>query len=185
MKTIIMTCGLMVLLMLGSALAQEASPASTEIPNLSGDINVVWSDPLPGTRGEPSISYKLVDSDGQSGTSNRRRGSRTKWGYRRILRTPGLIWWPKLSPDGRRRFWCGSHHAYKQGPASPLMGSQPYIWVRLKFSDDDTEPRDRGWYLVQALGDYPSMNHYWNQVSYQNIDLLGKQCDHHLDRLTA
>jgi len=174
MKTIVMICGLMGLLILGSALAQEPPPVSTAPLSLAGSINVIWTDPLPGSGGEPDILYRLVDTDGQRWILELDDRLLTELGgpanlkNTRVELTGGAV-------VGRERTLSVRDVTpfADKAPPLPIMGSQPYIWVRLKFSDDPAEPRDRGWYLVQALGDYPSMNHYWKQVSYNNVDIIG------------
>lgn len=174
MKTIVIFCGLMGLLMFGSALAQEPAAASTVLLNLSGNINVTWSDPLPGTKGKPSISYRLVETDGQRWNLELDAEVLAEIGGIANLKNTRVNLVAETVADREQTLSVRevTMPANMDLPP-PLTGSQPYIWVRLKFSDDETEPRDRGWYLVQALGDYPSMNHYWNQVSYQSINILG------------
>ena len=65
MKTIVMICGLSLLLACGSTAAQAPQPDGTGTLALGGTINVIWTDPLPGYPGEPGVLYRLVDSNGQ------------------------------------------------------------------------------------------------------------------------
>jgi M6 family metalloprotease-like protein len=174
MKTAALTCGFLGLLLLASVQAQEPPPATTESLNMTGNINVIWSDPLPGSVGDPSISYTLVDTEGQRWRLEFDEGVLANLGGIARLKNTRVDLVGTPVPNRLRTL---SVQEVTLPPEKllppPIMGSQPYIWVRLKFADDPSEPRDRGWYLTQALGDYPSMNHYWNQVSYQNVDVLG------------
>jgi len=174
MKTIVMKCVLALLLACGSASAQAPPPDATGTLTIDGTINVIWTDPLPGFPGEPGMLYRLVDANRQRWKLDLDPSQLADIGGaaglrgRRVEVTGSAVTGRDLTLAVKDIALSGE----KEMPL-PIMGSLPYIWIRLRFSDDSTEPRDMAWFLTQALGDYPSMNHYWNQVSYGNVDILG------------
>ncbi len=54
-----------------------------------------------------------------------------------------------------------------------LVGSQPWVSVLCKFSDYPAEPKTLGYFQGMYGRIFPELDHYWRQVSYDNIDLLG------------
>lgn len=54
-----------------------------------------------------------------------------------------------------------------------VIGSQPWLTIMCKFNDVATEPRDYS-YFANMYGDtYPGLNHYWQEVSLNNINIDG------------
>ena len=63
-----------------------------------------------------------------------------------------------------------------------ISGPQPYVWILLRFAADPNDPNDTPetpetpeWFETQALGPHPSLDHFWREVSFDNINLLGSQ----------
>lgn len=52
-------------------------------------------------------------------------------------------------------------------------GSQPYIWILVRFADNASTPEQPAWFSNQALGPYPSLDHFWREVSFNTINLIG------------
>ncbi|NOZ95388.1 MAG: hypothetical protein GXP47_11730 [Acidobacteria bacterium] len=59
-----------------------------------------------------------------------------------------------------------------RAPAT-VSGSQPWVSVLCKFSDIADEPRDLAYFRNMFSSNYPGLDHYWREVSYNNIDVLG------------
>jgi M6 family metalloprotease-like protein len=52
--------------------------------------------------------------------------------------------------------------------------SKPYLTVLAKYSDfPTTEPKPKSWYEAMFAATTPSLSHYFNEQSYQTIDLNG------------
>ncbi|HHQ47376.1 MAG TPA: hypothetical protein ENK19_00650, partial [Acidobacteria bacterium] len=56
-----------------------------------------------------------------------------------------------------------------------LTGSQPWVSVLCKFSDSNAEPEDLAYFENMFSDQYPGLDHYWREVSYHNIDILGSE----------
>jgi len=59
--------------------------------------------------------------------------------------------------------------------SAALTGSQPWVMVLCRFNGDAFEPHDQAWYTNLFGTAYPGLNHYWQQLSYGNINLDGTQ----------
>ncbi len=59
-------------------------------------------------------------------------------------------------------------------PLSPtLSGSQPWVTVLCKFSDVATEPKTPAYFAGMYSSSFPGLDHYWREVSYNQINLQG------------
>jgi M6 family metalloprotease-like protein len=56
---------------------------------------------------------------------------------------------------------------------SALIGPQPWINILCKFSDVSTEPKAPSYFDGLVGGTQPGLDHYWREVSYNNINLVG------------
>ncbi|HWD41801.1 MAG TPA: hypothetical protein VG944_23375 [Fimbriimonas sp.] len=53
----------------------------------------------------------------------------------------------------------------------PLTGTKKFITILAKFSDVPGAPHPQTWYQQMMTGSPPSLNHYYNEQSYSNINL--------------
>lgn len=58
-------------------------------------------------------------------------------------------------------------------PAALLSGSQPWVNIICRFPDIPGAPHEASWYEPLFANTYPGLDHYWRQLSYNNIDLAG------------
>jgi hypothetical protein len=56
-----------------------------------------------------------------------------------------------------------------------LSGSKPFVMVLCRFNGDPDEPQTPAWYGNLFSSTYPGLDHYWRQISYDNINLVGTQ----------
>jgi thermitase len=56
-----------------------------------------------------------------------------------------------------------------------LSGSKPFVMVLCRFNGDPSEPQTPAWYGNLFSSTYPGLDHYWRQISYDNINLIGTQ----------
>lgn len=54
-----------------------------------------------------------------------------------------------------------------------LAGSQAFVNVLCRFPDIATTPHDPGDYASLFTNSYPGLDHYWRQISYDNINIVG------------
>ena len=59
--------------------------------------------------------------------------------------------------------------------AQAVTGSQPYATILCKFSDTNKNPEKKRYYDQLMGSDYPGMDHYFREVSYDAINLTGSQ----------
>lgn len=55
----------------------------------------------------------------------------------------------------------------------PITGPQPWVNLLCKFSDIPAEPRDLSYFNGLMSNTYPGLDHYWREVSYNTINLVG------------
>jgi thermitase len=54
-----------------------------------------------------------------------------------------------------------------------LFGSFPYINVLCQFNGNFNQPEAPSWYPPMFSSDYPGLNHYWQEISYGNLNIDG------------
>jgi M6 family metalloprotease-like protein len=59
------------------------------------------------------------------------------------------------------------------GSPQALTGSRPWVSILCKFNDVTDEPRNLAYFLGMYSSSKPGLDHYWREVSYNNINILG------------
>ncbi len=54
-----------------------------------------------------------------------------------------------------------------------ITGSQPWVNLLCKFSDVSAEPKALSYFTGLMSNTYPGLDHYWREVSYNNINIVG------------
>ena len=159
----------------GAASAASPPPAVGDPVSLQGRIQVIWSDGPPGSDVVPGQRYELVTAAGD------------RW---RLALTPAQVQAAGglLALAGARATVAGTvarSAARKVTVASivrdeaasaatrDVFGSQRYIWILMRFGDNPDTPQPTYFFMDQALGDYPSLDHYVREISYNNVNLEG------------
>jgi hypothetical protein len=153
--------------------------AQTGEETVTGVLHVVWGDP---PEGAPVLRIYLIEGDGGShelgldedqiralggiGALNRRRATVT--GSRVTLRrapagAPLRVQSISLEADTR------------PAGAAALTGSQQFASVACRFPDVPGEPRTIAWFDGLMGGTEPQLDHYWRDVSYDNVNVQGSQ----------
>lgn len=57
--------------------------------------------------------------------------------------------------------------------ALAVIGSQPWVSILCKFSDKSAEPKNLNFFLGMLDSSSPGLDHYWRQVSYNQVNLVG------------
>ncbi|MEJ2582659.1 MAG: hypothetical protein P8127_13635, partial [Acidobacteriota bacterium] len=57
--------------------------------------------------------------------------------------------------------------------AKAVTGAQPWVSVLCKFSDVSKEPKPRSFFQGMYASAYPALDHYWRQLSYNNVNVSG------------
>ncbi|MBC7264799.1 MAG: hypothetical protein H5T64_10670, partial [Chloroflexi bacterium] len=181
----------LVLVLTSSATARAPQPPDTppaainqsgELVSLSGWFTVIWGDPEPESNTTVDTIYMLFDDRGQA---------------TRLLLTEELIQplGGVLALNGRRLtvvgIWADATAEVAQIPAllvqsiqvdfeavsalisAPVSGSQPWVTILCKFADVAAEPQPLSYFQGLMGSAYPGMDHYWRELSYNVIKLVG------------
>jgi hypothetical protein len=151
-------------------------PKIGESLELKGMVQVIWGDPPPGSDLPESHHYELVTERGKTWFLDLDRelvesaGGLLALSQSQVTASGRVtrISVPQLAVETIERT-----NAQAEDEAKILTGSQRYIWILLRFSDNSSTPQPTYWFMDQALGDRPSMDHYWREVSYNNINVQG------------
>lgn len=130
---------------------------------LTGWLNTVIGDPMPGS-GLPA-EYRVLLSDGQGG----------------LLAELDIDFELAQAYQGQQVTITGQHDIQAVQPlaentplgAQALTGSQRWVNVLCRFPDVVGEPHLPADYAVLFGSAYPGLDHYFRQLSYNNINLAG------------
>ena len=142
---------------------------------LIGYLNAAWGDGEDWTRQGPF--YSLVLDDGQT-ISLEVEGEALKT-IRQLRLAQGQRvqvgggWAEGVARGGLDHFIAMSIEPAGGLRAVDVSGSQPWLTIMCKFADYPTETRPLSYFQAQYSNTYPFLDHYWREVSYNNIDLVG------------
>ncbi len=158
----------------------QSLPPGAGGTTLSGWLNVIVGDPLPGTGGEGKHFIVLQDGEGtiiaellmDENTARELSGQRVV-----VIGNPD-------SPQGGQSIAplviipqsvqaLPVEPGDLSAPAELLSGSQPWVNIICRFPNIAGTPHPATWYDDLFGNVYPGLDHYWRQVSYNNIDLDG------------
>jgi hypothetical protein len=148
---------------------------------VTGVLHVVWGDP---PEGAPVLHTYLIEDDGVS--------HKLQLDELQVRALGGIS-----ALNGRRATVRGSRVALRDTPtgrggplrvgsislgagagpaaAAPLFGSQAFASVACRFPDVPGEPRTIAWFDGLMGGTEPQLDHYWRDVSYDNVNVQGSQ----------
>ena len=158
---------------------QQNVIASAATVTVSGTLHIIHGDPKPGSNQPVRTRYSLagdsgdwqleisdaiLEAAGGGKALNRKRvevtGEEVSAG-KLIVESIGL------STDAAARGFA------TEGAEALVSGSKTYATVLCKFSDVADEPQPVGFFTTLMGGAKPGQNHYWREVSYENINLDG------------
>jgi len=150
----------------------------------TGWLSVVWGEAQPGP-GSPTMILLLTDDAGETtpilldeatarplggliGLNRRRVTVKGEWADVQGMGPPPLqVQSVQLDLSARPL----------SGPsaleAAAVAGPQPWINILCKFSDVSTEPKPLSYFDGLIGGTQPGLDHYWREVSYNNINIVG------------
>jgi len=161
--------------------AQPYAASAGQIVTLTGTLQVQWGDPGPRCDGQPRQRYSLYDDNGQTWELRTDPATlKAAGGYWGLNRQRVVVRGQVLDADALR-LDVASVALEREADRYNLdryrtTGSQPYVWILLRFGDDpNNTPQTPAWFETQALGPRPSLDQFWREVSFENINLLGSQ----------
>ncbi len=166
----------------GSARGSSAPGAVT----LEGWLAMVYGDGEPGSGLVPRLEYRLIDD----------RGGATALTFAETIREDEIA-----ALSGKRvrvvGEWAAAEVAAAGGGARPLVateitaaegaeaaapatgepealtGSQPWVSVMCNFPDRPASTKPLSYFTNMYASAKPGLDHYWREVSYDNINVLG------------
>ena len=194
--TLISTMGVALLLASGAALFSSfgsggppTAEAQTTPPDetLSGVFSVLWGDPRPGSGQESEIKYILTDDQGQKTellldqrTAKQPGGPLALNGKRvKVQGTSVSDDRPLEKVRVQEIRFVRSEDAAQAASGEPgraLSGSQPWVTIGCRFADSTgVTPYPQSWFQTLMGTTNPGMDHYWRELSFNNINLTGGQ----------
>lgn len=161
--------------------AQPLPPLGATPASLTGTLSAVYLDPMPGSGLPEETRYLLWDECGDptpllfDGAPPPALDGWVRAG--RQVTVTGE--WPEGAPGGAPQpvFRVDAAHAAPGGDrareAPPLVGSQPWVFILVKFADVLGEPTQPGFFDLLLWNENPGLNGYWVEQSYGAIDLQG------------
>ncbi|NIN71735.1 MAG: hypothetical protein GTO46_07340 [Gemmatimonadetes bacterium] len=143
---------------------------------VTGVLQIVWGDPPDGA---PLLRTYLIEDDGAAHelqldeTRLRELGGISALNRRRATVTGSRVTLRRTQVSGPLRVESIGLGAEPQ--AAPLFGSQPFANVACRFSDVTGEPETIAWFDGLMSGTEPQLDHYWRDVSYDNVNIQGSQ----------
>ena len=166
-----------VFLLFGSNEFLSAAPTEQE-STLTGTFTILWGDPKPDSGLSPTMNFYVADV----------RGNVTEVLLdEAIARGAGGV----LALDRQRVTFIGTMIARPQGDTQPplfrvqtiqstetiaspsITGAQPWISIGCKFADISEEPQTLAYLQNMYKSNFPGLDHYWRELSYDNINLNG------------
>jgi len=157
----------------------EAQAAGTQ--SITGWLSIIWGD---GPQGADSVGPLYFVTD-EAGTTTRlivdENTSLPVDGLFALNRQRVTVLGAAGQPSAADRnpvfvaVSVGAKDSPERSSATPtaVSGSQPFISIMCKFSDYAQEPKTLSYFQNMYGSTYPGLNHYWREVSYNNINVTG------------
>ena len=155
----------------------EISRVESASRPVEGWFHLIWVDPAPGY-GPATVQYVLVDEKGHGTELDLSPGVADRWGGPRGLNGR------KVRVDGNPVVGGRLRVRSIEPVAGPVraeasavqVGPRPYVTILCKFPDVATVHLPRATYVQWTTGTtYPSLDHYWRQVSYNQMNVTGSK----------
>ena len=166
---------LAILVFLSLAAATQALAQPT---TLEGVLGAAWGDPEPGSEAPFRLAFHLTEDDGT--TTNLEigvalvelNGGPAGLSGKRVEVT---LTGAPVSEGGPAV--VGALRVLSPDSAEPepfgVTGSKPWISILCRFADVAAEPKDLAFFQNMYGGAVGQLDHYWREVSYNNIDVVG------------
>lgn len=142
---------------------------------ISGWFNIIWKDGISHEVGfnRSEIEYTLVDNQGKRIKIHLDKGiDALRFNGKRVkIRGHDFE-----SGDIREDSIEIETNSVTLSEEEAMLGSKPYATLLCRFSDfADYTPHEKDWYEILMGSEYPGMDHYWQELSYDKINLSGSR----------
>ncbi len=179
MNPVIRCASLIILIALFGLGTKAAAQTTPDSISLTGYIVTLHSDPPPDSAAQPQQVTLLQTATGSNlaqlsldpAAAVARRGQQVQVTGHLAASTAASQAFnaPLLQVTGIEL--AGS--AAVQTAGMPATGAQPWINLLCQFSDNNTAPYTPAQYQSLFSSTYPGLDHYWRQISYDQINLTG------------
>lgn len=162
---------LMVILILA-----QAGAAQPSVVQMSGQFNVVWGD---GSQDNPGSYpyYYLITTEGEIVNLLIEEANLELTALlHQQVRVTGS--WLQAADSDRPAILEASSMIVERGGEivsgnSEVIGNKPWVMLQCKFLGYDNEPMYPDYYTGMFSADYPGLDHFWREQSYDLINLEG------------
>ena len=158
---------------------QQNVVASAATVTVSGTLHIIQGDPKPGSSQPARTRYSLAGESGEwnleiSDAVLTAAGGQRALNRKRVDVTGEEVSAGKLLVESISLSTdAAAFAAASDGAEALVSGSKTYATVLCKFSDVPAEPQPMGFFTNLMGTTKPGQNHYWREVSYENINLDG------------
>jgi hypothetical protein len=170
----------------GTGLTQSRTAGVVQQLAVTGSLEVVWGDPV---EGQPRHRIFLVDDFARTyevrlaaaqirdlGGISRLSGQRVTVDGEFEPRPPGAPARPQVVNVYSLRLELAiAPRTSAAAAAAPVMGSQPWVNLLCRFADIPTTQHPVSYFEELLGGVKPGLDHYWREVSYDQINIVGSQ----------
>lgn len=147
--------------------------ASAQQAVLEGWFHIIWYDGPPGSGIQGEI-YVLIDDQGREYQLQLDLKLTEPFGGVLALNHKRVKVVVEFGPlGGPARVLSIQLAPGMTAGVEPITGPQPWVNLLCKFSDIAAEPRALSYFTGLMSNTYPGLDHYWREVSYNNINLVG------------
>ena len=169
-----------------STVASLQTPTAVRVSSagaaLTGTLTAVWGDPSAGSTASPSLLITLTEDNGTEHTLTFEPGVLEAAGGLRAVdrREVTIVTRDAVQAQSTAPLVVTNIARKFDAPAAlademPLTGSQPWVTIPCRFADVATTPHPISYFQGILGSTAPGMDHYWREVSYDNINLTGTQ----------
>ena len=176
----LVVCAAIATLMAAGLLAQRTFAA---VPiSITGTLRIIYGDPMPGSTQRPRTRYLLAteaatfrlditdDQLSAAGGARKLNGKRVEVSGDEV--SPRVIAVDSIALSSSAEAGAAAG-ASALDPSALVSGSKNYATVLCKFSDIAAEPQPVGFFTDLMGMTRPGQNHYWRELSFENINLDG------------
>jgi len=149
-------------------MGQAASPVILE-----GKFNILWGDGTPGS-GQTRTSYFISTTQNDTIQLIFNEDSLISVGGPNGLNQKAVIVQGTWLVAGKvlQLQSIAFDHGISATPQA-VIGSQPWVSIMCRFSDVAVEPRNLAYFQCMYSSNFPGLDHYWRQNSYNLVNLEG------------
>jgi len=183
--TFILMILLLALVPLSPVQAQDTNLIQGITAELTGWLAVVWGDPQEDQGGEDILKFTLAEPRGRSIDlmlepeqieaaggllAINRQFISVRGTWTSVQGSEDIM--PALQVEELRVLQSPNGPIPGAAPKS-VSGPQPWISILCKFSDVPTEPKVTSYFQGMYGSNFPGLDHYWQEVSYNTITTAG------------